>query len=258
VAEASTFQSQQDLKAAVRQVLADMIAEKKAEAEANKEKAEVDYQGKLEDIVQKTIKAKSKELLADKLDDKVFGDKGNAKMAMKAVDAYLDQNKTLKKSLDDRMKGFGDKLQKDAKGFLSKNLNMSDKALNNMSGSFMAGVNAYKSGDPLSGAISGMQFGPIGAAIGFIGGMLGASKTQWNRHKFQDAEKAKEKPFWMGFKGEKELYDMPESFYFRTGAAQAIGSRTVVVNIGGDQFDNYIQDSVTNNYSSQLQRGLAY
>jgi hypothetical protein len=249
-----TFQSPQDLKAAVQQVLAEMIAEKKAEAEVNKKKAEVDYQAQLEFVVQKTLKARGKELLTDKLDDKVFGDKGNAKHAMKAADAYLDQNKHLKKA----MKGLGDQVQKDAKEFLSKNLKVSDKALNKMSGSFMAGINAYQSGDPLGGAISGMQFDPIGAAIGFIGGILGAGKTKWNRHKFDDAEKAKEKPFWMGFKGEKELYDMPESFYFRTGAAQAMGSRTVVVNIGGDQFDNYIQDSVTNNYSSQLQRGLAY
>jgi len=126
-------------------------------------------------------------------------------------------------------------------------------------GEFGAGVmsvagiaSAYESGDALSGALSGAYFGWAGAAVGLLAGLLSPGVDRWQRPKFKDAPKAFDRMFTTD-RGERDQYYMPDSFYFRTGQT---GTKSLVVNIGNDQFDNHIRDSMTNNYASQLQRGL--
>lgn len=120
-----------------------------------------------------------------------------------------------------------------------------------------AGIfSAYQNGDPLGGAVSGASaFGPVGAAIGLLAGIFGQKKiNRWNRPKFTDAQKAYDKLFTVD-RGEQDLYYMPESFYFRAGGG---GPRMITVKIGNNQFDDHIRESLTNNYASQLQRGLVF
>lgn len=134
---------------------------------------------------------------------------------------------------------------------------------------------AYKNGDPISGALTGMQgltgigamftsnpdklatLGWVGLGIGLLAGFLGGgnkTKTEWNRPKFKDAEKAYNKLFTVD-RGEEDLYYMPESFYFRNGWS---GPRHIVVQVGNEQFNDHIRDSMTDSYATQLQRGLVF
>ena len=116
---------------------------------------------------------------------------------------------------------------------------------------------AYRNNDPVAGALAGFQLaGPIGAGIGFLAGLFGKKKEidEWNKPKFQDAEKAYNKLFTVD-RGEVDLYYMPESFYFRSGWS---GPRHIVVKVGNDQFDNHIRESMTSSYATQLQRGLVF
>jgi hypothetical protein len=149
------------------------------------------------------------------------------------------------------------------------------KTLGNIAGTLggLAGMyGAYRSGDPISGAMSGLQLGtalhqfapkafgsaagPIGAIVGFLAGALGGPKMidEWKRPKFKDAKKAYEKLF-MFDRGEEDEYYMPESYYFRAGGG---GRRSIVVRIGNNQFDDHIRESLTSSYSTQLERGLVF
>ena len=149
---------------------------------------------------------------------------------------------------------------------------------------------AYANKDPLSGAMSGLQLansltaifpslggaaasgagaaagagatggistlGWVGLGLGLLIGLFGKKKEidEWNKPKFQDAEKAYNKLFTVD-RGEEDLYYMPESFYFRSGWS---GPRHIVVKVGNDQFDNHIRESMTSSYATQLQRGLVF
>ena len=135
-------------------------------------------------------------------------------------------------------------------------------------GQVMQGIgglqDAYANKDPLGGAMAGMTagsaFGPAGAAIGlgvgFLVGLFGKKKEmdEWNKPKFKDAEQAYNKLFTVD-RGERDLYHMPESFYFRNGRS---GSRHIVVKVGNEQFNDHIRESMTSSYSNQLQRGLVF
>lgn len=126
----------------------------------------------------------------------------------------------------------------------------------------LAGMyNAYKTGDALGGAMSGMNafvgFGldpVIGAVVGLLAGLFSPGIDRWERPKFKDADKAYDKLFTMD-RGERNDYYLPESYYFRTGWK---GNRKLVIRIGNEKIDGYIRDSLTNDYASQLQRGLVF
>ncbi|MDF2927896.1 MAG: hypothetical protein K0Q75_134 [Anaerospora sp.] len=120
----------------------------------------------------------------------------------------------------------------------------------------IAGIaNAYQTGDALSGAVAGFQaFGPWGAAAGLLAGIFSKKVDRWQRPKFKDAEAAVDKLFTMD-RGERDQYYLPDSFYFRAGNN---ATRNIVVQVGNDQFDNHIRESLTNSYASQLQRGLVF
>lgn len=134
---------------------------------------------------------------------------------------------------------------------------------------------AFRNRDPLGGAASGMQLGNalegplsklskslgnaapfIGLGIGLLAGLFGKKKeiNEWNRPKFKDAEQAYNKLFTVD-RGERDLYHMPESFYFRNGWS---GARHIVVKVGNEQFNDHIRESMTSSYSNQLQRGLVF
>lgn len=140
------------------------------------------------------------------------------------------------------------------------------QGLNNF-GTELAGaaglISAYQNGDALGGAMSGVQLASfmnvnpvIGASIGLLAGLLGKPKSidEWNQPKFTPANQAYETQFILD-RGEKDLYYMPDSFYFRTGST---GRQQIVVKIGNEQLDDHIRDSLTNAYASQLQRGLVF
>ena len=137
--------------------------------------------------------------------------------------------------------------------------------------------NAYHSRDPIGGMQSGYQMltgiggmfpavakntklmeglGWAGMAIGLLAGLFGKKKeiNEWNKPKFKDAEQAYNKLFTVD-RGERDLYHMPESFYFRNGWS---GSRHIVVKVGNEQFNDHIRESMTSSYSNQLQRGLVF
>lgn len=127
----------------------------------------------------------------------------------------------------------------------------------------IAGIaSAYQTGDALGGAVSGWQFGaalgadlgPVGAAVGLLAGLLSPGIDRWQRPKFKTAKQAFDKMFTTD-RGERDPYYLPDSFYFRGGQA---GAKSLVLHIGNDQFDNHINESLTNNYASQLQRGLVF
>ena len=133
---------------------------------------------------------------------------------------------------------------------------------------------AYKNADPIGGAFSGYSMGNslgsmfsahtflgqwggmLGLGIGLLGGLFGKKKeiNEWNRPKFKDAEQAYTKLFTVD-RGERDLYHMPESFYFRNGWS---GARHIVVKVGNEQFNDHIRESITGSYSNQLQRGLVF
>ena len=115
---------------------------------------------------------------------------------------------------------------------------------------------AYKSGDPLGGAIAGYEFGPVGAAVGFLAGLFGGPPDidRWDRPKFTAAKKAYETQFVVD-RGERNSYYLPDSFYFRTGSTNG---GQLVIKIGDEQLNDHIRDSLTNSYASQLQRGLVF
>lgn len=139
---------------------------------------------------------------------------------------------------------------------------------------------AYKNKDPLNGMMSGYSMmtglggmflnpannpahqkllgtlGWIGMGIGLLTGLFGKKKEidEWNRPKFKDAEQAYNKLFTVD-RGERDLYHMPESFYFRSGWS---GPRHIVVKVGNEQFNDHIRESMTSSYSNQLQRGLVF
>lgn len=137
-------------------------------------------------------------------------------------------------------------------------LSSSDKNLMRIGSQIMgiAGIaNAYQTGDALSGAVAGFQaFGPWGAAAGLLAGIFSKKVDRWQRPKFKDAEAAVDKLFTMD-RGERDQYYLPDSFYFRAGNN---ATRHIVVQVGNDQFDNHIRESLTNSYASQLQRGLVF
>lgn len=137
-------------------------------------------------------------------------------------------------------------------------LSASDKNLMRIGSQIMglAGIaNAYQTGDALSGAVAGFQaFGPWGAAAGLLAGIFSKKVDRWQRPKFKDAEAAVDKLFTMD-RGERDQYYLPDSFYFRAGNN---ATRNIVVQVGNDQFDNHIRESLTNSYASQLQRGLVF
>jgi hypothetical protein len=159
----------------------------------------------------------------------------------------------LKKDLEKELKKLG--------ASIGESLHLSDKQVKGIAGSLGAAYSAYTNADPLGGAIQGYKAaGPVGAAIGLFAGILGQKKIdKWQRHKFEDAKKAQEKPFFLGFdRGDEELYNMPESAYFRTGAQWAHRKRKITVYIGNEQLDDHIRGSLTNSYASQLERGLVF
>jgi|GEM_PF-5368855 len=146
--------------------------------------------------------------------------------------------------------------------------------LKNTSSSFASGLGglagvygAYKSGDPIGGAMSGYQLGKafgfspyLGAALGLLAGIFSPGIDKWYRPKFKDAKKAFDKLFTMD-RGERDEYYMPDSYYFRTGYGSGGsygGHRKIVVKVGNNQFGEYIRESLTNDYESQLVRGLVY
>jgi hypothetical protein len=143
------------------------------------------------------------------------------------------------------------KLQKQVSG-----LNTFSNAVGGLAGV----VGAYQSGDAISGAMSGYQLGLalgnplIGAAIGLAAGLLSPGVDKWQRPKFKTAKEAFDKMFTMD-RGERDQYYLPDSFYFRAGGN---GTRNVVVKVGNHEFDDHIRESLTNNYASQLQRGLVF
>ncbi len=118
---------------------------------------------------------------------------------------------------------------------------------------------AYKMGDPLSGAAAGAQLGAalgsplIGAAVGLIAGLFSHGIDKWQRPKFKDADKAYDKLFSLD-RGERDEFFLPESAYFRAGS----GASNIVIQLGNRQLDDHIRESLTNNYASQLQRGLVF
>ncbi|WP_312516242.1 hypothetical protein [Anaerospora sp.] len=120
----------------------------------------------------------------------------------------------------------------------------------------IAGIaSAYQTGDALSGAVAGFQaFGPWGAVAGLLAGLFSKKIDRWQRPKFKDAEAAVDKLFTMD-RGERDQFYLPDSFYFRAGNN---ATRNIVVQVGNDQFDNHIRESLTNSYASQLQRGLVF
>jgi hypothetical protein len=122
-------------------------------------------------------------------------------------------------------------------------------------------VSAYQSGDAIGGAMSGYQLGQafsfdplIGAAIGLLAGLLSPGVDKWQRPKFKDAKQAFDKMFSMD-RGERDQYYLPDSYYFRPGGQ---GPKKIVVKVGNNQFGDYIRESLTNEYESQLQRGLVF
>lgn len=134
--------------------------------------------------------------------------------------------------------------------------------------------NAYQNKDMLGGAQSGYSmatgiagmftsnptalanWGWLGMGLGLLTGLFGKKKeiNEWNKPKFKDAEQAYNKLFTVD-RGERDLYHMPESFYFRNGWS---GSRHIVVKVGNEQFNDHIRESMTSSYSNQLQRGLVF
>ena len=121
----------------------------------------------------------------------------------------------------------------------------------------LAGIyGAYKSGDSLSGAMSGYAaFGPWGAAAGLLAGLFSKGVDRWQRPKFKDSKEAFDKLFTMD-RGERDDYYMPDSFYFRGGGGNI--PRNIVVKINDKKFDEHVRESLTNNYAAQLQRGLVF
>lgn len=122
-------------------------------------------------------------------------------------------------------------------------------------GGYLGIASAYESGDALNGALSGgAAFGPWGAAAGLLAGLLSPGIDRWQRPKFKDAKQAFDKLFSMD-RGERDEYYLPDSFYFRAGNNIP---RRLVVRINDKKFDEYVGDSLTNNYAAQLQRGLVF
>ncbi len=136
---------------------------------------------------------------------------------------------------------------------VSKDVSKDLKGLEKLGG-VLGIASAYESGDALSGALSGAAFGPWGAAAGLLAGLLSPGIDRWQRPKFKDAKQAFDKLFSMD-RGERNEYYMPDSFYFR--AANSI-PRNLVVRVNDKKFDEYVGDSLTNNYAAQLQRGLVF
>lgn len=120
---------------------------------------------------------------------------------------------------------------------------------------------AAKMGDPLGGAAAGAQAGSvlgvdggiIGAGLGLLAGLFSHGIDKWQRPKFKAASQAYDKLFSLD-RGERDEFYLPESAYFRTGSSAA----GIVIRLGNQQFDDHIRESLTNNYASQLQRGLVF
>lgn len=120
--------------------------------------------------------------------------------------------------------------------------------------SFAGVANAYQTGDALSGAMSGASFGPWGAAAGLLAGLFSPGIDHWQRPKFKNAQQVFDKLFTMDRGGRDEYY-LPDSFYFRS---RRNIPRNLVVRINDKRFDEHINESLTNNYAAQLQRGLVF
>jgi hypothetical protein len=157
-----------------------------------------------------------------------------------------------KKLLGD--KNIGQNIMKETSKGLAKLTGLdSTKLMGSLGGAF----SAYQSGNPLQGAIEGFATGgPLGAALGLIGGIFGSKKQdKWQRHEFQKAEKAKDNFFWAGFdRGEKDDFAMPEESYFRGGG----GSSQVKIYLGNESINNHIVNTMTSTYSGQMLRGVVY
>jgi|GEM_PF-5359971 len=140
-----------------------------------------------------------------------------------------------------------------AQNFLDNKLKFGEKGARAV-GAVGAAFDAYQQGDPLGGALAGWQAaGWWGVGIGLVAGLFGQKKKdKWYRYKFDKAEQAQEHPFFLTDRGEHELYNMPESYYFRTGQ----GGGNNYVRRG--ELDDYIRTSITSAYASQLQRGLVF
>ena len=127
----------------------------------------------------------------------------------------------------------------------------------------LAGAGAAGTGAARITSESSSIFGTLGAKISaaasiisFLVGLFGGGEEidRWDRPTFTPVKPSGYKPFTVD-RGEEDLYYMPESFYFRTGWT---GSRSLVVRIGNNQFDDHIRESLTNSYATQLQRGLVF
>ncbi len=130
-------------------------------------------------------------------------------------------------------------------------LNKFGKTLSGLAGVY----NAYQTGDPIGGALAGAELGGVyGAIAGFLIGLFSPGIDKWYRPKFKPAKRAFDKLFRMD-RGERDEYYMPDSYYFRTGYQ---GPQKIIVEVGNNQFDDHIRESLTNSYASQLQRGLVF
>jgi hypothetical protein len=196
--------------------------------------------------LQKEAAKNFQNLMAGKIDSQLTG-KMEQLLGNTPAAEYLT-----KKLLGD--KDIGKSIMKETSKGLSKLTGLdSTKLMAGLGGAF----SAYQSGNPLQGALEGFASGgPIGAALGLIGGIFGSKKQdKWQRHEFQKAEKAKDNFFWAGFdRGEKEDFAMQEESYFRGGG----GSSQVKIYLGNESINNHIVNTMTGTYSGQMLRGVVY